>query len=129
MNRLKRLPSALIQRIVEFYIEPTYKLLDWIVKEDNIEFPYIYEHPCAMDVVRKEIQYMNWQILCRNPNAMPLLRANLDKINWYELSRNSGAVDLLEANMDKVCWSMLSANFNAIHCHWSFIFIPRIRVS
>jgi hypothetical protein len=114
-NRLKRLPSALIQRIVEFYVEPTYKLLDWIVKDDNIEFPYVYEHPCAMDVVRKDIRYMNWQILCRNPNAMPLLRANMDKINWYELSRNSGAVPLLEANMDKVCWSMLSANFNAMH--------------
>jgi len=114
MNRLTVLPTDLIQRIVGFYIEPVYKLLDWIVTDDA-DMTYMYEHPHAMDLVRKDMRYMNWDILCRNPKAIPLLRANMDKINWYELSRNSGAVDLLEANMNKICWSMLSANSSAMH--------------
>ena len=99
MNRLNRLPCELIQRIVEFYIEPIYQLLDWISKE-HIDMTYIYKHPHAMDLVQKDIHYINWENLSRNPNAISLLEANQDKINWFELSGNPNAIPLLEANID-----------------------------
>ena len=53
--------------------------------------------------------------------TIELLKNNIDKIDWYCLSRNPNAIDLLEKELEdnpeskKIDWDHLSRNPNAIH--------------
>jgi hypothetical protein len=52
--------------------------------------------------------------LSKNKNAIELLKANLNKIDWHQLSRNPAAIELLKDNYDKINWDNLSRNPAAI---------------
>ena len=49
-----------------------------------------------------------------NPNAIELLKENIDKVDWYFLSSNPNAIEILKENLDKVDWYKLSRNPNII---------------
>jgi hypothetical protein len=41
---------------------------------------------------------------------MDILKNNIDKIEWYRLSINESAMELLKDNQDKIDWGYLSKN-------------------
>ena len=41
-------------------------------------------------------------MLCINPNAIDILKNNINKINWAFLSLNPNAMNLLKNNQDKI---------------------------
>ena len=49
-------------------------------------------------------------MLSYNPNGIELLKNNLNKINWENLSTNPNAIELLKENQDKIDWFMFSQN-------------------
>ena len=59
-----------------------------------------------------QIYKMNRPMWVNNP--IDLLEKNQDKINWQLLSGNPNAISLLEKNIDKVSSYWLSLNLNAI---------------
>ena len=56
-----------------------------------------------------DINKIDWIIISGNPNAIDLLKKNQDKINWDLLSSNlnSNAIKLLKENKNKINWSKL----------------------
>ena len=44
--------------------------------------------------------------LSSNPNAIELLKENMERIDWTELSSNPNAIELLEKNLDKIYWGV-----------------------
>jgi len=69
----------------------------------------------AIEILKINLNKVNWYNLSQNENAIHILENNLDKIDGYGLSLNPNAISILEKNLDKVNWSFLSANPNAIH--------------
>jgi hypothetical protein len=51
-----------------------------------------------------------WYRLSTNINAINLLKNNLDKINWGLLTINPNAGELLKNNRDKLNWEWISEN-------------------
>jgi hypothetical protein len=82
---------------------------------DKINFNLLSSIPDAVQFLETNQDKINWNRLSRNPNAIHLLEKNLDKINWQGLSGNPNAIHLLEKNLDKVNWNLLCENPNAIH--------------
>ncbi len=63
-------------------------------------------------------QKINWSVLCENANdvcSINLLKENIDKIDWKKISGNPYAIDILKENIDKINWDMLYYNYNAIY--------------
>ena len=46
---------------------------------------------------------LDWSYISANPNAIDILKDNVDKINWFELSSNTNprAIELLREQIDK----------------------------
>ena len=72
------------------------------------------KNPNAIELLKKNSNKINWNLLSLNPNAIELLKENQDKINWDYLSFNSNAIDILKENKNKIDWEDLSTNPNAI---------------
>jgi hypothetical protein len=55
---------------------------------------------------------INWQFMAsnKNPEAIELMKSNLDIMNWGLISSNPSAIELLEANPDKINSAMFSSN-------------------
>ena len=49
-------------------------------------------------------------MLSNNPNAIEILKENIDLIDWNQLSTNINAMQLLKEHQDKINWSYFSAN-------------------
>ncbi len=63
-------------------------------------------------------QMINWSVLCKKASdiySINLLRANIDKIDWEKISSNPYAIDILKENIDKIDWNELYDNYNAIY--------------
>jgi hypothetical protein len=43
-----------------------------------------------------------------------IIKDNLDKINWARFSENPAAIEILKENLEKINWNLLSYNTNAI---------------
>jgi hypothetical protein len=71
----------------------------------------------AIELLKENIDLINWINLCFNKNAIELLRENPEKINWDFLSMNSNAMDLLKENQDKINWSILTKNKGIFRKH------------
>jgi hypothetical protein len=41
-------------------------------------------------------------MLSQNPNAIDILRENINKIDWHNLSSNPNAISLLRENIDEI---------------------------
>ena len=115
---------------------PLYKLLDWIPVE-KLEMRELSEQPEAVEFLRENPEYIDWQTITSNSAAVSIMENNIDKIdfswlssqahgvhllkkykeriNWHDFSVNPAGISLIEENLDKVDWAMLSQNENAIH--------------
>src|SRR5688572_13535556 len=89
IRKLKKITNFLIYK--KRKMKPIYKLVDWI-----------------------PIDKIDWDYLCMNENdgAIQLLKNNINKINWEYLSENDGAIEILKNNVDKINWNSLSLNKN-----------------
>ena len=65
-------------------------LLPWIDKLINTNFHHVV-----------------FKLLSSNINAIQLLKQNIDKINWYNLSKNRNALHILERHTDKININLL----------------------
>lgn len=113
---------------------------------DVLDWAYLSGNPSAIDLLKENIDKINWEELsCNtNPNAIDLLRERTieennmskkdyaklkNKINWNVLSTNPNAIELLEENIHKINWEYLSANSGAINLlkkypnaiNWSYL--------
>ncbi len=63
-------------------------------------------------IAENKLDCIYWDILCLSENdiSIELLKKNIDKINWVILSRNSKAMDILKENQDKINWELFSLN-------------------
>lgn len=115
---------------------PLYKLLHWIPVE-KLEMRELSEQPEAVEFLRENPEYIDWQTITSNSAAVSIMENNIDKIdfswlscqahgihllkkykeriNWHDFSVNPAGISLIEENLDKVDWAMLSQNENAIH--------------
>jgi hypothetical protein len=108
--------------------EEEYKKIDIY---DVLDWSYISANPNAIDILKDNIDKINWFELSSNtnPRAIELLRERAiieknmsridyrrlrNKIDWFNLSINPNAIDLLKENEDNIMWGYLSGNPNAI---------------
>jgi hypothetical protein len=99
--------------------KPIYKLRDWINPELLVHND-LSRNPCAIHILEKNLDKINWCYLSANPGAIDIIEQNLDEIVWDYLSLNKAATHLLEKNLDKVDWVVLSANPNAINLFFKY---------
>ncbi len=68
-----------------------YKLRDWIYKS-NLDSILLSNNTNtgAIEILKENLKWINWERLSKNPGAIELLKENLDKINWERLSANKG---------------------------------------
>ena len=53
------------------------------------------KHHEGIDILKNNLDKINWWCLSRNPNAIDIIKNNLDKIdNWSELSQNKSIFEL-----------------------------------
>ena len=64
----------------------------------------------AIQLLEKNLDKIDWNILCFNPNAIHLLEKNLDKINWNWLSQNPSAIHLLKRYPENINYIRFSSN-------------------
>ena len=78
----------------------------------------ISSNPCAMEILLKYPNRINWDELSSNPHpiAMEMLINNWDKINWCYLSSNTNAtaIKMLLDNPSRINWYWFSSNPGAI---------------
>lgn len=67
-----------------------------------------------LDMLRANLDRIDWRILSENEHVLPILLENPDKIDWNMLSANPAAIDLLRANRHRIDWRMLAQNSAAI---------------
>ncbi len=69
-------------------------------------------NPEAIELLKKNLDKINWSFLSENPSAIELLKTNQKKIYWDELSSNPNpaAIELLKENKTKINWDILSKN-------------------
>jgi len=96
---------------------PIWKLRNWIPFE-RLNFVYLSNnhHPMAIDILKQNIDKIDWNCLSANPSALDIIEPNLDKVSWDDLSRNTNpkAINLLLKNPEKINWHNFSANPSAI---------------
>lgn len=76
----------------------------------------LYQNPNTLHLLSLFLpKKIDWAYLSSNtnPNAIQLLRENIDKIDWKLLSENESAIDILTEHQDKIVWSKLARNSNA----------------
>lgn len=66
------------------------------------------------DLLKMNLEKIDWNLLSKNPLGIPILKENQDKISWSYLSANPEALELLVNNSGKIDWKHLSANPMAI---------------
>jgi ribosomal protein L24E len=81
---------------------------------EKINWAYLSKNPNAIELLKTNPQNIDWTYLSSNPNAIELLKANPQNINWYNLSSNPNAIELLKANPNMINWHNLSGNPSAI---------------
>lgn len=64
----------------------------------------------AIQLLRDNLDRVDWKALCANKGAINILRDNLYNIYWSELSKNENAIEILKANPDKVVHDALWMN-------------------
>lgn len=83
---------------------------------DKIDWTELSGNPCAMKLLKANMYRIHWGMLSKNPSdeAIELLKAHMHKICWTKLSENPhpAAIELLKANVDKINWHGLSQNRN-----------------
>lgn len=132
------IPDIITHELLDFIVEPEYKLLDWIDKDRlHISMMADNKHPAAIEYIKKncnpdEIEY---DFLADNPYAVDMLIEEPDNINWlfFFSNTNSKAIDFIENNLhlptikkiipsadfdvktiNYIDWNRLSANSGAI---------------
>ena len=75
-----------------------HKLLSWI-DESNITRVWLSGNPNAIDILKTNLEKIDWLELSCNPNAMDMIKANPNKINWKWLSKNPS---IFEPNRDLI---------------------------
>ncbi len=55
------------------------------------------------------------------PSFIDLIKKNLDKIDWRKLCRNPLAIEILKENKDKICWYILSSNPAIFELDYDFL--------
>jgi hypothetical protein len=68
------------------------------------------KNPNAIELLKENIEKINWHCISTNPNAISILKEHPDKISWHYLSGNPNAIELLKANKDKINWHIFSSN-------------------
>lgn len=72
-------------------------------------------NPYIIPIIEKNIDKLTlvcWLYLSENPCAISILERNLDKINWHALSRNPNAFHILEKYPEKIDWKNI--DFDAL---------------
>ena len=120
-------------------ISSYYQIDPWI-PESKLDFDLLLDNPnpLIMNVILKNLNKINWQILSEKNYAMDILlehpdkikcdrlaqntdnraieylKKNCNNIHWYFLSNNpnSRAIALLEQNQNRINWHGLSSNTN-----------------
>jgi len=41
-----------------------------------------------VELLKINLDKLNWALLSENPNVITILKSNIDKINWYRISSN-----------------------------------------
>jgi hypothetical protein len=92
------------------------ELIEYFIDEHSKHFDEFYwwnelsQNVSAIDIMKKNIQHIDWWEFCYLEEAIPIIEENLDKVNWTTLSSNCGAMHILQNNKDKIDWSRLSNN-------------------
>ncbi len=103
------LPVDILKLIASFLVQPEYRLIDWI-SHDSLNYFYLSKNPCAVHILKHNLDKINWKILSRNPDAKEIFKQNLNKVNWTFLSENPNAIHILKENLDKIDWRQMSFN-------------------
>jgi len=80
----------------------------------KVNWAYLSKNPNAIELLKANPKKIDWTYLSSNPNAIELLKENPRYINWYNLSANPNAIELLRANPKMINWHNLSGNPSAI---------------
>ena len=70
----------------------------------------------TIELLEKNQDKINWDLLSRNPNAISILEKNPDKINWEELSANQGTYEInykfMKERMDIIREDLMKAVYH-----------------
>jgi hypothetical protein len=112
---IRDLPNDVLTEIAKLHVKPVYKLRDWI-QYDKLDWYGLSSnpHPCAIDMLEKNVENVNWHRLSPNPSAISLIENHLDKVNWQYLSRNENAIPIIQRYLHNADWTFLSCNPNAM---------------
>lgn len=60
----------------------------------------------AIDLLEAYPENINYQMLCNNtnPRAIEILKKNIDKIDWIALSGNESAISILREHINEIFW-------------------------
>ena len=64
----------------------------------------------AIQFLKENPEYIDWEILSTNPAAIDLLLENYTKIEWVHFCKNPAAIDILLQDEDAIVWNAFSEN-------------------
>jgi hypothetical protein len=90
--------------LIDCFMAPTYKLLDWIVPDCLVWFN-LCSNPNAVGYIESYPYKVYWGNIWTNPNAVHLFDNSKSlNANWMFVSKNAGAISLLSQNIERVFW-------------------------
>jgi hypothetical protein len=64
----------------------------------------------AIQFLKENPEYIDWEILSTNPAAIDLLLENYTKIEWIHFCKNPAAIEFLLQDEDAIVWNAFSEN-------------------
>jgi|LakMenE18May11ns_1017448.scaffolds.fasta_scaffold9879829_1 hypothetical protein len=103
--------------IADNFYTTEYVLEDWVANADNFSFKYISSNPNAIDFLKKNPQYINFDELSLNTNPEAIDLYINDDTDDYKCFHNDNyyALNILKKNQDKINWKLLSSNTSRLN--------------
>jgi len=93
------------------------KAIEELLSQGHTKFDAWYQlsrNGTAINILKENIDKINWEALHANPYAMEILNLYPDKINtrWLSYNQSDAALDFLEKHQEQIDWKGLSSNTN-----------------